>query len=413
MAFRLQRTIPPAAAPLTISAILNGLRGGLTGLDTSIRRQSEIGTYFGSRYAFLTSSGKAALTLILRALKNLQPERDEVFLPAFNCYSVPSAVVRADLKIRLADMAADRLDFDCRQLQSCLGRSSPLAVVATHFFGKSAAVDFVSRHAGRAGAFVVEDAAQAMGIRHMDRWVGTQGDVGFFSLGRGKVLSAIEGGIILTSREDIGRALAKQVRHLNPYQPFEKAGLLVTAAALNLLVQPALFWLPKALPFLKLGETLFDPGFKLRRLSSFQSGLLHGWQATLNLWQKRRAAHCRHWHNWIGRHFPGLALAGIGKGNNPSLLRYPLRIDDQMQRQALLRRSDRHGTGIMPTYPEAIHRIPALRKHFQGQAFPEADRWARQLVTLPTHPLLSVRDRQKIENDLRSILGYKRFQNPI
>ena len=89
--------------------------------------------------------------------------------------------------------------------------------------------------------------------------LGTLGDVGFFSLGRGKALSCVEGGVILTNRDDIGEGLNGILSRLPRYGLASLLNLIFKAAALMLLIRPWLFWLPRSLPFLKLGETLFDP----------------------------------------------------------------------------------------------------------------------------------------------------------
>ena len=57
------------------------------------------------------------------------------------------------------------------------------------------------------GVAIVEDAAQAMGEASEGGKLGALGDVGFFSLGRGKALSCMEGGVILTNRDDIAEGL--------------------------------------------------------------------------------------------------------------------------------------------------------------------------------------------------------------
>ena len=66
---RIGRTLPPAAAPLRSSDLCHGLfgmcspEGSIRALEESIRQ------YFSARHVFLVSSGKAALTLTLMALK--------------------------------------------------------------------------------------------------------------------------------------------------------------------------------------------------------------------------------------------------------------------------------------------------------------------------------------------------------
>jgi len=70
------------------------------------------------------------------------------------------------------------------------------------------------------------------------------------------------------------------------------------------------------------------------------------------------------------------------------LLRFPLGARDDKKRGALLRESTRMGLGIMPTYPTSINAIPELRGKVVGGAFPVAESYARELVTLPRMDIL-------------------------
>src|SRR5205814_5139597 len=119
------RTLPPAATPIGIREIISGVCGIFRGQRELDRFQSELKENFGVKHCFLVSSGKAAFTLILLALHELFPDRDEVLIPAFTCYSVPSSVVRAGLRIRLCDQRPDSFDFDFAQLSAMLSAGSP------------------------------------------------------------------------------------------------------------------------------------------------------------------------------------------------------------------------------------------------------------------------------------------------
>src|SRR5436853_7857991 len=117
---RIGRTLPPAATPIGAWEIVSGVCGIFRGQKELDRFRSELKEHFGVKHCFLVSSGKAAFTLILLALKELSPDRDEVLIPAFTCTSVPSSVVRAGLRIRLCDLSPDSLDFDLPQLAGLL-----------------------------------------------------------------------------------------------------------------------------------------------------------------------------------------------------------------------------------------------------------------------------------------------------
>ena len=129
---RIGRTLPPAAAPIYPRDILSGIKGLLNGRRELDRFETELKDYFGVKHCFLVSSGKAALSIILQALKDIQPERDEVLIPAFTCYSVPSAIVRSGLKVKLCDMNPDTLDFDFDQLRTILSRYSAAQTTSKH-----------------------------------------------------------------------------------------------------------------------------------------------------------------------------------------------------------------------------------------------------------------------------------------
>jgi hypothetical protein len=69
----MQRTIPPAAAPINLKSLLQGLSGFFLNKEYLQRMEREAKEYFSVKHVFFVSSGKAALTLILYALQSLSP----------------------------------------------------------------------------------------------------------------------------------------------------------------------------------------------------------------------------------------------------------------------------------------------------------------------------------------------------
>jgi dTDP-4-amino-4,6-dideoxygalactose transaminase len=233
--------------------------------------------------------------------------------------------------------------------------------------------------------------------------LGTLGDAGFFSLGRGKALSVVEGGVILTNRDDLAAVLDDLVGRLPRYGLPRLLSVAAKAAALMVLVHPWLFWLPRSMPVLKLGETLFEPHFPMLRMSALQAGLARNWRAKLGAPQDARRKWVARWSDILeatgirGPRFPG--------GQPPALLRFPLRVSDGRTRGILLRESARRGLGIMPAYPTSIDAIPELRGRLEAGVFPVAERCARELVTLPTHGYLTEDDVSAISRLIARLLG--------
>ena len=385
--------MPPAAAPLFLCDLFSGLRGIAAGAREEERAIEELQAYFSKKYCFLVSSGKAALTLILLALKGIHPDRNQVLIPAFACYSVPSAIIRAGLRVQLCDIDPQTLDFDYDELAEKLKNPKLLCVISLHLFGLPSDVERVKRMRLDPAVTIVEDAAQAMGGEWMGKKLGTQGDVGFFSLGRGKALTAVEGGVILTDDEDLRKHLEPYVASLPNCTALKVCSQIVYALALTFLLRPAFFWIPSAMPFLRLGETCFDSYFPLLRLSGFQAGLLRG------IKEKLSRAHCVRKENvrfWI-ENIPNLIVKTIGKQQAiPDLIRFPLYISNGNVVASVLDKSRQLGLGLAQTYPGAIHTIPDLKAQFDGQDFPNARRASQEVVTLPVHEFLSVLDRQRI-----------------
>lgn len=427
---RIGRTLPPAAAPIYRRDILSGIKGLLNGHRELDRFETELKDYFGVQYCFLVSSGKAALSIILQALKDIQPERDEVLIPAFTCYSVPSSIVRAGLKVKLCDIDPDTLDFDFGQLSEILSQRSPakgpnkpnkpngsnrhgrvdrfnqlhrldersnrlLAIIPTHLFGLPSDIERLRNLIDNPEIIIVEDAAQTMGGEWKGKKLGTMGDVSFFSLGRGKALSTLEGGIILTDRADIADKIALRIHTLPKYGITSLTILVIKSALLSLFLHPSLFWLPKALPFLKLGETIYDPHFKIKKMTPFQAGLAKDWLYKIRRFKECRSVNIRQWA--LATKTNHLCNYVSQNGRQPDLLRFPVRVGNTLLRKRILIESESRGLGIMTTFPDSIDGIQALGKIMKLGKSPVAKELAGKLITLPVHPFLTENDKRRIE----------------
>lgn len=391
MIMRIGRTLPPAASPFYLKDIVSGVAGFFEGEGIVKRFEDELKSFYQVGYCFAVSSGKAALVLILQALHEIYPERDEVLIPAYTCYSVPSAIIRAGFRVRLCDMAPGTLDFDFDRIVEELENTRLLCVVPTHLFGMPADVERVKALIRGRDIFVLEDAAQAMGGEWNGKKIGMQGDVGLFSMGRGKAFSTVEGGIILTDNDLIGLMLEKRLAAIKGYGNFDCLKLILNAIALSLLIYPRIYWLPKLLPFLKLGETHFNPSFPIRKLSSFQAGMAIKWKTTIN---KLKAARLVNANKIAGY---GISPPGVYGGTIPDLIRFPVLVSDTETKKKILQKSERMGLGISDGYPDSIDGIDELWNLLDEKMFPVAKDIAERIVTLPVHPNVS-------EDDVKNIM---------
>src|SRR5688572_20714192 len=101
------RRLPPAGGPIAYGAVFSSLRQSVTAAcpDQSQRETlcRQLAACIGPQHWVFTHSGRSALSLALMALHARHPQCDEVIIPAYTSYSVPAAVVRAGLRVRLCD----------------------------------------------------------------------------------------------------------------------------------------------------------------------------------------------------------------------------------------------------------------------------------------------------------------------
>lgn len=197
----MSREIPPTAGlPLQLSDLLLG-RADFA---------AQAARWLGASGLQLECSGTASLVLLLHSMKRLKPERNEVVVPAWTCPLVAIAIHHAGLVVRLCDLAPERIDMDIDSLRAvCDGRT--LAIMPTHLAGRVTDVQTSISIAAEIGAYVIEDAAQALGAEQHGRSVGLIGDASFFSLAVGKGLTLYEGGL-LHVRDAALREVVDEVR---------------------------------------------------------------------------------------------------------------------------------------------------------------------------------------------------------
>lgn len=393
---RLWRTLPPAAAPIGWRDLCHAVTGALTRGETLLARERELREEFGVHGVFLVSSGSAAVALTLRALRSLS-SRTDVIIPAYTCFSLPAAVLEVGLRPVPCDIDPATFDLDRPMLARTLSPRT-LCVIGHHLFGVPSDMTTLRSMCRENGAFLIEDAAQAMGLDVGGRKLGTTGDVGIFSLGRGKNISCGAGGIVMTASPEIAEAIEREYHRIPPQTVAGEVKDLLQVMLMALFVRPRLYWIPAALPFLHLGETVFPKAVPIRGLSGVRAGLLRGWQERLAASNRQRSEAARYFRHRLPLRLPPHV-------DHP-YLRVPFRVRNAREKQRLCAMSRQRGLGLSPAYPTPITEIPGVPLVCEGRRFPSAQRVASSLVTIPTHPLVSERDRTAIAElcrDFRSV----------
>src|SRR5213592_2910477 len=185
-------------------------RGVLSGAAAPEIRglEAEFAAAVGARFCLAPNSGTAALHIALAAAGI--GAGDEVIVPALSFIATAQAVLHQGATPVFADIDPVTYNLDWADAAR---RVTPRtrAIVPVHLHGLPADMDAINTLAQRAGLTVIEDAAQAHGALYKGRAVGTLGTMAAFSLNSTKNLPAGEGGLFVTSSEDL-YARAARVR---------------------------------------------------------------------------------------------------------------------------------------------------------------------------------------------------------
>ena len=153
---------------------------------------------------------------------------DEVIVPAVSFISTATAVSRVGAKPVFVDIEPWSFNLDPAALPAAFSDRTR-AVIAVHFGGPLCRIDEVATFCREHNLHLIEDAAHAQGSEWNGRRAGSFGITGSFSFQNGKVLSAGEGGMLVTSDPEFGdkaKSIANQGRL--PGRSFYEHGRLGT-----------------------------------------------------------------------------------------------------------------------------------------------------------------------------------------
>ena len=393
------RTLPPAGTEIPGFDLVKLLWGG-----APARGQRPIldavRSYLGVPFAAGISQGRAALTVALEQMRT-DPRKREVLVPAYTCYTVPASVVRAGLVVRPIDIQPSTLDFDPEALER-VDCTEVLAVVSTSLYGIPGDLGRLEAFAARKGIGMVDDAAQALGARAGDRPAGTFGQIGFFSLSRGKSITTWEGGLLVSRDPEMGNRLDARIESLPDVPPLERAKGLLGLFALSIFLHPALYGLPSRV--LPLGESTFDPGFPIHRYPAGLSRIGAWFVERIDRINAARRARAEALQRLLPRDERLRIPQGL-PGSRAIYVRFPILVTDEELRRRIYRRLRELGLGASLSYPEPVHRIPGIAPYLAaGVECRSAEGVTRSILTLPTHSLVTDRDLERMAEAIEACL---------
>lgn len=160
-------------------------------------------TIYQPSSVYLVNFGHLAIQIALRIFRRHKPQHNEVIVPAFICPSVVKAIIDCGLIPVSVDIESN-LNLSPNAMQAAFGPST-LAVIAPHMYGCPADIVQIERICQRANVFLIDDAAQVMGVSCQGRLLGTFGDAGIISFAQSKtIVTGIRGsgGVLLINKPE-------------------------------------------------------------------------------------------------------------------------------------------------------------------------------------------------------------------
>ncbi|MBL8241528.1 MAG: DegT/DnrJ/EryC1/StrS family aminotransferase [Bryobacterales bacterium] len=168
--------------------------------------------YQGASFGISAVNGTVTLEMML-ACAGIGPG-DEVIVPAISFVSTASAVTRVGAVPVFVDIEPYSFNM-CPAAARAAAGPRTRALLAVHFGGSMADVDALGALCAEKGLLFFEDAAHAHGSEWKGKRAGSFGLASSFSFQNGKILTAGEGGMVLTSDEELAgklRSYANQGR---------------------------------------------------------------------------------------------------------------------------------------------------------------------------------------------------------
>ena len=171
--------------------------------------EKEFARFIGSKYCISTNNGTDALILSLKSLG--VKKGDEVITVCNSFYASAGAIVACGAKPILVDCDS-RYQIDIEKIKKKITKKTK-AIIITHIYSYSNDMDKIIKICKKNKIFLIEDAAEVLGLKYKNNYCGSFGDISTFSFYANKQLTTGEGGMISTNNPKVYKK-CKSLRNL-------------------------------------------------------------------------------------------------------------------------------------------------------------------------------------------------------
>jgi len=366
---------------------------GSGGLPSQQRFEQAFARWLGVGSAFAFWKGRVATYAILRAMG--VGEGDEVILPGYTCVMDVNPVKYLGAAPVYVDIEPVTYNIDPDLIERRITRRTKV-IIAQHTYGYPCRMDAIMDIAGRHGLPVVEDCCLAMGSTFRGKLCGTFGLAAYWSFQWNKPFTTGIGGMATTADAALaGRIDELCCRYMLAPPVVAAAMLSLQRLAYRLLVRPrttamatSLFrWLTRrgavvgSSSVAEFTPVMPEDFFTGMGSAQARAGLRAMRKLPANIAHRRRMAAL--YDDLLAK--AGWPVAELPAEMDAVLVRYPVRVADKAKAVA---EAAKAGVELGTWFECPLHprETPMELYDYRAGMCPQAERAARQVVNVPTHP---------------------------
>lgn len=344
-------------------AVLDVLCSGRLAQGERVREfEKKFAQFVGVRYAVAVNNGTSALIAALLALGI--GSGDEVIVPALTFGATANSVLAVGARVNFADIDPMTFNINPAFVATKISKKTR-AVIGVDLYGQCADWTQLKELARQHKLYLIEDAAQAHGASIGKKRAGSFADAATFSFYASKNMTTGEGGMVTTNNKKIFEKLLLLRNHgMKTRYKYDSLGFNFRMTDIGGALGTTQL---KKLPIIN----------SLRqRNARYLSKLLQGISGISLPNESQNFTHV--FHEYVIRVAPPYSLTR-----------------DQLKKKLFMK-----GIETSIHYPYPLHIFPLYKQ--QTERFPNAEKAAREVLSLPVHPGLTKKELHYIASAVKA-----------